>query len=284
VSLAVEAGGERLSDSLSLDFADPEQGLYGLVRVELRPGLGRAVAAGLTLERGENAALSRSPVELQAPDDWSSVEVDGVRIADDGERARAVVDGEGTRLELEATRLGGSALAPGSELPGLAEPARQAFSARVTGECRRDGSSRRIRCLGRIVRSAAEVDWDRIELLRSLTAVLEDGSLLALAAARPAGATGHSEETIDALLLDSDGSVVRFEDPLLSTQYDARDRHRRAGVELPAAEEPVPFRGAGARVCGASVDLDGVRLEAAFLDWSLDGVSGTARYDLLRSA
>jgi hypothetical protein len=126
------------------------------------------------------------------------------------------------------------------------------------------------------------VDWERIELLRSLTAVLEDGSLLALAAARPAGAAGHGEETVDAVLLDSDGSVARFEEPLLSTQYDSRDRQRRAGVELPAAEEPAPVRGAGARVCGASLDLDGVRLEAAFLDWSLDGATGTARYDLLR--
>jgi hypothetical protein len=284
VSIAVRRDGQGFSDSLSVDFADPEQDLYGLVRVELRPGLGRAVAGGLALERDENVELSRVQVQLEAPHDWSSVEVDGVRIADDGERARVVVDGGSTGLELEATRLGGSALEPGAELPGLVERARQAFSARITGECRRDGASRRIRCFGRIVRTAAEVDWERIELLRSLTAVLEDGSLLALAAARPAGAAGHGAETVDALLLDSDGSVARFEEPLLSTQYDSRDRQRRAGVELPVAEEPAPVRGAGARVCGASLDLDGVRLEAAFLDWSLDGVTGTARYDLLRGA
>jgi hypothetical protein len=285
VSLAIHStDSERFWDSLSFDFADPEQGLFGLARIDLRPGARRAVAAGLLLEPDEEIESSRPEIDMDPPADWRSVEVNGMRIADDGERASVAVQGENASFELEVTRLGGSALQPGDELPGMEGDAQEAFSARVAGECRRGRSSRRIRCFGRIVRRASGVDWGRIELLRSLTAVLEDGSLLALTAARPEGAAGHADEAADAFLLDSDGAVTRFDEPLLSTEYDARERQRRAGVELPAAGESVPVRGAGSRICGASLELGAVRIETAFLGWALDGASGTARYDMLRGA
>lgn len=169
----------------------------------------------------------------------------------------------------------------GSVFANAGGVSRELFSARISGEWRADGSSDQIRCIGRLTRTSGEVDWERIELHRSLTATLEDGSLLAVASARPRGAAGHGEETASALLLDAEGSVTSFEEPLLSTEYDAHGRHRRAGVELWGSEEAA-LRGAGTLIGGAAVELDDT--ETAFLRFTLGGTPGTARYDLTRAS
>jgi len=284
VTLAVRRDGEGFSDSVSLDFIDPESGASGLVRVELRAAARRADALGLVLDR-DKAAVCAPSLAGDPPDDWGSVELGGVRVADDGERARVALDGDEVGLEIEATRLGGVAFGAGSAFSDASGLTQEPFAARVSGEWRAGGSTGQVRCFGRLVRTSGEIDWGQIELIRSLTAVLEDGSLLAVGSARPVGASGHGEEAASALLLDSDGSVRRFEEPLLSTEYDSEGRHRRAGVELwGSGEDAAALRGAGTRIGGAGADVDGTRLETAFLSFTLDGASGTARYDLTRRA
>ncbi|MGH8956901.1 MAG: hypothetical protein ACRDVF_18020, partial [Microbacterium sp.] len=202
-----------MSATLSLDFADPERHAAALLRVAEANG---ESGAWLVLDRGRATEGEGS---------------DGLRIADDGERAAATLTIDAGELELEATRSVGVALEQGSAVADATGVFLEAFAARVRGEWRL-GERRRVDVSGSIVRTSGEPDWTRVELVRSLTAVLDDGSLLVVAAARPAGAAGHGDEVVDAVIVDHEGAVTRFEEPLMSTEYGADGRHRRAGVEL----------------------------------------------------
>jgi hypothetical protein len=284
VSLPVRRDGERFSDSASFDFTDPEGGASGLVRVDLQPAAARAACVALVLA-GDSAELAGSEVDLDPPGDWGAVELDGLRVCDDGERARVALEDDRAGLEIELTRLGGAGFEPGSAFSHASGLTQELSAARVDGEWRAGDSAGKVGGLGRTVRTSGELDWDRIELVRSLCAVLEDGSLLAVAAARPAGASGHGEEAASALLLDPEASLTRFEEALLSTEYDSGGCQRRAGVELWGSDEDAAaLRGAGVRVGGAAAELGGTRLETAFFSFTLDGAPGTARYDLMRGA
>jgi hypothetical protein len=281
VSLPVRRGGERFSDSLSLDFVDPDGGRAAMVLVDLRPGARRVGAVELVLDR-DVAFVAAPELHGDVPSDWGAVELDGLTLADDGERARISLTNETGELDLEAKRLGGVTLEAGSAFADATGLSHEAFAARVTGEWRSRGAEpSRIEGLGRVVRTSGGAAWDRIELLRSLTAVIEDGSLLLVASARPLGAAGHGEEATSAVLLDAEESLTRFEEPLLSTEYDAGGTHRRAGVELWGPDDAAAIRGAGTRI-GGTAGAGG--LETAFLRFTLNGTPGTARYDLLKAA
>ena len=197
------------------------------------------------------------------------------RVSGDGDRTRIALDADGAMFEVECTRLGGASFEPGSAFADVTGVTREVFVGRVRGEWRAGGSSGQLRCLGRMVRTTGEIEWNRIELLRSLAAGFEDGSLLAVAAARPAEAAGHGEEAVSAFLLDADGSVNRFEETLLSTEYDAEGHHRRAGLELWSADEGSPLRGSGTLIGAAG--------ENAFMSFTLNGSPGTARYEIARA-
>lgn len=280
MSPAVRRDRDGFSDSLSVDFADPERGAAGLVLVDLRPGAGRASAVGV-LQENEAAAISAPELRGEIPSEFGAVDLGGVRVADDGERVRVALEADGAGFELEVTRLGGVSFETGSAFADAAGLTQELFCARVSGEWHAGGSGAQVRSLGRLIRTSGEVEWSRIELIRSLTATLDDGSLLAVAAARPRGAAGHGEEVASALLLDAEGSVIRFEEPLLSTEYDSEGRHRRAGVELWGPDEGAALRGAGTLIGGAPVEVG--RSETAFLRFTLDGTPGTARYELARA-
>ena len=279
MSVPVRRDGEGFSDSLSIDFTDPESGTAALVLVELRADAGRTRAVEIVVD-GDVAKVDSSELEADVPSDWDSIELGELRVSDDGERAAVSSSGEAGELELEATRVAGVTLEAGSPFADATGQTHEAFAARVTGELRTPaGDAHRIDLLGRVVRTSGAPDWARIELIRSLTAVLDDGSLLVMASARPRGAAGHAGEAASAVLLDSEGSLTSFEEPLLSTEYDARGGHRRAGLELwGAKEDTAPLRGAGTLVGGSAADIG--ELKTAFLRFTLDGAPGTARYDI----
>jgi hypothetical protein len=280
VTPAVRRDGDAFFDSLSVDFADPERRAAGLALIELRPASRSASAVGVLME-DEAAEITTPQARGQVPSDWGAVNLEGVRVADDGERASVALEAGGVGFEIEATRLGGVAFEPGSAFADAAGLTQEVFCARVSGAWHAHGSDEQVRSLGRLVRTSGEVDSSRIELVRSLVVTLEDGALLAVASARPRGAAGHGEEISDARLLDSEGSLRRFEEPLLSTEYDAAGRHRRAGVELWGPDEGAALRGAGTLVGGAAVELGSS--DTAFLRFTLDGTPGTARYDLIKA-
>jgi hypothetical protein len=256
VTLAARRDGEGLADSLSFDFVDSERGAAALVRV----GNGDASSEGI----------------LFGPD-GNAVTTGDVSVSDDGERARVTFEADGTGLEFGITRIAGVAFEPGSAFSDASGLTHEAWAARVDGEWHAGGSSGRVDTLGVVLRSTGAIDWTAVELIRSLTAVLDDGSLLAVASARPTGASGHGEEAASAVFFDSAGSLNRFEEPLLSTEYDSAGWPRRAGLELWGTDDDAPaLRGAGTLIAGNA--------DTAFLRFGFDGTPGTARYELMRAA
>ena len=60
-------------------------------------------------------------------------------------------------------------------------------------------------------RFGGELDWDEIEAVRLLSARLDDGRLLAIAALRPAGAEGHGEEITAGAIGDAEAFEQLYE-------------------------------------------------------------------------
>ena len=85
-------------------------------------------------------------------------------------------------------------------------------------------------------------------------------------------------------MLDPAGSL-HVDDPRLSTTYDADGRQRRAGLELWVGDsDQLAYRAAGEVVCGSTLELGALRLDAAVFRWHSEGRSGIGRYDILRRA
>jgi hypothetical protein len=131
-------------------------------------------------------------------------------------------------------------------------------------------------------RLAGELDWDEIELVRVLSARLEDGRLLAIAALRPAASDGHGDELVAGALGDPE-SFAQLEETLVSTEYGPDELPRRVGLELYATEDGLPLRIAGDVTSVASSSKRGVKRVSAAL--ALRGSSaGAGTLDLLEPA
>jgi hypothetical protein len=91
---------------------------------------------------------------------------------------------------------------------------------------------------------AGPLDWDEIELLRVFSGRLDDGRAIALVALRPAGAAGHGDDAVAAVLLDG-GETKSLAEALLSTEYGADGEARRIGLELYPEDQGLPLRVAG---------------------------------------
>lgn len=118
---------------------------------------------------------------------------------------------------------------------------------------------------------------------RSIGIVFSDGGLLALSAARPAGANGHGDEQVSAVLCGPDGAPVEVSEALLSTEYGADGVQRRATLELWVdGEGGQPIRGAGTLISAAKVQQPGLHSEIAFFRWSVEGREGLGHYELIR--
>jgi hypothetical protein len=131
-----------------------------------------------------------------------------------------------------------------------------------------------------IWRLGGELDWDVVGAVRVLSARLDDGRLLAIAALRPAGAAGHGEELVAGALGDAE-SFEQLEETLLSTEYGPDGKPRRIGLELYASEDGLPLRIAGDVTEVASSNSGGVERVAAALALRGGGISGAGVIDLL---
>jgi hypothetical protein len=128
-------------------------------------------------------------------------------------------------------------------------------------------------------------DYDNTALRRSIGIVFSDGGLLAMSAVRPAGAGGHGEEQVAAVLCGPDGAPTEVSEALLSTEYGPDGVQRRASLELWTEEEAgQPLRGAGTLISASSVRREGLNAEIAFFRWSLEGREGLGHYEVVRSA
>jgi hypothetical protein len=117
---------------------------------------------------------------------------------------------------------------------------------------------------------------------RSIGIVFSDGGLLALTAVRPAGAGGHGEEEIAAVMCGADGAPVEIAETLLSTEYGPDGVQRRATLELwPDGEDGQPLRGAGTLISSTSVHRPGLSAEVAFFRWAVEGREGLGHYEVV---
>ena len=117
--------------------------------------------------------------------------------------------------------------------------------------------------------------------LRVLTGMTAEGTIVLMAAARPADADGHDSEEPKAVLIDPSGDVTRIEEALVSTQYAGDGSIDRVGLELYRTGDDYPMRGAGDAESTAKDTHGDHSRERARLALRLDGESGTALYEIL---
>ncbi len=289
MSIEVRSGpGEAFSDAIAIDFADSESGLFGLVQVELFPATGRARAIGLLFDHAETVAAVAEEAVLESASDWEAAALAGARIRPTGDGAAARLQADGTSFEIDFAELRGASFGSDAGAGLVAGASQEVAAGRVTGEVSWDRRSTPIDCFGRATRTWGAIDWDNLAYVRSIGSVFADGSLLAIWTARPARAQGHDEEGLSAAVVDERGEA-EIERALVSTEYDAEGRHRRANVEIlqPGPEEEEdprrPLRAGGRIVCGTSVETAGLRTDVAFFRWSMEGTAGLGRYDVVRA-
>ncbi len=204
-----------------------------------------------------------------------------------GEELRSLRFGDEVALSLELDGAG-----PTATLGGARLPVETLTRSRATATLRHGGEQVELSCPALEVSSAGALP-DRT--VRSISVLLADGGLFALSALAPPGADGHDAEEVAALLAEpedaggpedaEDADAPQggpFAEALLSTEYDSEGRQRRATLELyPKLDsaEP-PLRGAGTVICGATLELEGRRIDTAFFRWSIDGRPGLGRYEI----
>jgi hypothetical protein len=125
------------------------------------------------------------------------------------------------------------------------------------------------------IKLGTELDPTRWGLARTLAGAFDDGLLVAVVALRPAGATGHGEEAVVAVLVRG-GEPTLVDEALLSVEYDGAGAARRVGLEVHETPDSLPLRIAGDRVDG-----EGDRTTLAL---RVDGVAGRGQLAVIRPA
>jgi hypothetical protein len=138
---------------------------------------------------------------------------------------------------------------------------------------------RALDCLGTATLTSEPPAWAQLDALRAVSAVMDRENGVFLSARRPRDAAGHGDERVDAVVI-SGGQAYDVENARLSTIYDADGRQRTAGLELWLPGEEYPRRGSGSAQAGASIELGGVRVDAAVFEWHMDGRTGAGAYEL----
>jgi hypothetical protein len=183
-----------------------------------------------------------------------------------------VEDGDGWRAELaDRLELSIAPASPTADLDGVS-----ARICRVTGQV--DGTS--IDCLGTFSITDVAPRWDELQALRTISALVDEGTGLLAVARRPRGAPGHGDEQVRAVLF-SEGEAHEVEEARVSTVYDGGGRQRSAGLELWLPGEEYPRRGSGLVIAGSSFDLEAIEVHAAVFRWRLDGREGIGGYELM---
>jgi hypothetical protein len=162
-------------------------------------------------------------------------------------------------------------IAPAATLPGL-----RITLCAVIGKA---AGGTRVDCLGTATETTEPPAWSELDAVRGVTAVFGPDRAVFLLARRPRGAIGHGHEHVEAQLL-LDGELAEVDDARLSTVYDGDGRQRNAGLELFLPAEDFPRRVSGTVRAGASLSLEGLRVNAAMFGWQMEGREGAGLYEL----
>jgi len=180
--------------------------------------------------------------------------------------------GSGWRADLpDRLSLGFEPVSPPAELGGV-----RVHLTRVRGEA----SGRAVDGLGTVSETEVPPQWEELDALRSVSALVDEQHALLALARRPRGAVGHGDEEVTARLVEDD-AVLDVETARISTVYDGGGRQRSAGLELWVPDEDYPRRGSGLVIAGSSLDLDGLQVHVAVFRWRLDGREGIGAYELM---
>jgi hypothetical protein len=203
----------------------------------------------------------------------------GVTILFEGKKPNAVAEGPqveaadtGWRAELPGTlSLEFQPVSPAADLGGV-----RAHVTRVRGEA----AGRMVDCLGTASQTEVPPQWEELDAVRSISALVDEQHALVAVARRPRGAVGHGDEEVIARLLEDD-AMLEVETARISTVYDGDGRQRSAGLELWLPGEDFPRRGSGLVIAGSSLDLDGLQVHVAVFRWRLEGREGIGAYELM---
>ncbi len=290
---AFKRPGDGAADAVTVSFADPERGLYGLARLGVAAGdvaagedAGLAGSALAVLFRGREPLGATAAGALAVPDapDWTDLAAGGLRHVTHAplERWSMAWEGESTGFALELEAISAPA-GVDADSPLVAAGGMAGYDqlVRVSGTVRTGDETLVVDGLGQRGHAWGVAGWDGLQLVRTLSAWFgEDRGGILLQSLRPDGAE-HDAEAVAATLVER-GEPIDVLDPRLSTTYDGDGHQRRAGLELWIDEESGPVRAAGEVICGSSIELGSLRLDLAFMRWHADGVTGVGRYDILR--
>ncbi len=188
---------------------------------------------------------------------------DGPEVTDDGDGWRAELD---DRMSLELVPVGSEV-----DLDGV--------TARI---CRVRGTvdGKQVDCLGTFSITSVAPRWEQLQAVRSISALVDEGTGLLALSRRPRDAAGHGDEQVRAGLF-IDGELHEVEEARISTVYDGGGRQRSAGLELWLPGEEYPRRGSGLVIAGSSFELETIQVHAAVFRWRLDGREGIGAYELM---
>ncbi len=282
------SGTEGFGDAVTYAFGDAAQELFGSVRLGLVPG-DPVRASGLAIVFHAGVPIvgdAAGAIEL-AHADWGQLDVGDLRatIVEPLRAWELTYDGDEAGFELRFEARGDPAeVGAGALTDSAADLHGYEQLCRVHGSLRHGARRWQLDCLGQRGHQWGAPDWERLALARTVTAWFEDGEGFTLAAVRPADARGHEQEIARAALLGGERPAA-LDDVRLSTTLDESGCQLRAGLELWVGEEDaIPYHVAGQAVCGTTLELGRLRLDAAFFTWRMDGREGVGRYDVLRHA
>jgi hypothetical protein len=270
---APQARGDGASDAWTYAFGDPRARLYGLARAGRVPGDPPARSGmGLLFDGTEPvAARVEGAVTEGVPAGVTHEVIEPLR-------RWQVTFGDAFALDVEA-------LGPPAVLDPGHPVARLGGMAGYDQLCRFRGTAggRRVDCLGQRGHSWGAPDWSKLQLTRTISAWLDTETAVSVSAVRPSSAKHHADEAVAATLVQG-GVPMAVGEPLVSTTFDGDGRQRHAGLELWLDPDGYPHRAAGEVLCGTTLDLGRLRLDAAFFVWRMEGRAGVGRYDVLRPA
>ncbi|MGB1583583.1 MAG: hypothetical protein ACPHCI_07325 [Solirubrobacterales bacterium] len=120
-------------------------------------------------------------------------------------------------------------------------------------------------------------------VLRSISAVFENGDAFFLNAYKPAVYHGHGDERNDAVIIE-DGKAQTVADARLSTVFSKDDLHTQASLELWLHEDDFPRRITGEAIPGTHVELTDRDVALGFYNWTMGPHSGIGYYEIALAA